>query len=355
MNTFGKMIREARVQQNHTLVVLGGLMQLDTAIISKVERGLRIATRVQVTRFISVLDLVEKDAFAAWLSDKILSQLQNEDFAMDALIVAEEQMNYLRKQQDAATSDISSEVIALMEQADSLAQKWMANKPLAGIQLQKLQEYFNVAYTYDSNRIEGNTLTLQETHLVVNEGLTIGGKSMREHLEAVNHYEAIDYLYELVQRKVRISEKVIKELHHLVLKGIDRANAGLYRKVPVVISGSTHKPPQPYLLAPKMEELMAYYDTHKQSLHPVVLAAEMHLRLVTIHPFIDGNGRTSRLLMNLILLQNGLPIANLKGSQTERLTYYQALEVSRSDKHVAFQQLILQTCIRGLEEHLAMV
>ena len=352
---FAKMIKNARIEQGWTLASLATAMTLDAAIISKVERGLRRATRAQVGQFIDVLHLAEKEAFAAWLSDKILAELKDEPFAMEAFMVAEKEVKYLRKQQKEA-AQLQDDFVDLVEQLDSLSAKWSNQKPLEGIQLEKLQEYFNVAYTYDSNRIEGNTLTLQETHLVVNEGLTIGGKSMREHLEAVNHYEAIEYINDLVARRVKISERVIKELHHLVLKGIDRENAGRYRTVPVIISGSAHKPPQPYLLARKMEELMEFYDTNKAVLHPVILAAEMHLRLVTIHPFIDGNGRTSRLLMNLILLQNGFTIANLKGTDKARLAYYRALEKAQTDDtHSDFYRLILETCAMSLEAHLEMV
>ncbi|HHB79439.1 MAG TPA: DNA-binding protein [Saprospiraceae bacterium] len=353
---FSKMIHVARVEQGWTLAALATRMSIDAAIISKVERGLRRATRGQVGQFIDVLGLSEKDAFTAWLSDKILAELEGEPFAMEAFVVAEKEVKYLRKQQQDEASQLQTGFDGLVTQLDELASQWKAKKPLAGIQLEKLQEYFNVAYTYDSNKIEGNTLTLQETHLVVNEGLTIGGKSMREHLEAVNHHEAIDYLHELAQKNVKISERVIKELHYLVLKGIDRENAGRYRTVPVIISGSAHKPPQPYLLARKMEELMEFYDAKKQVLHPVILAAEMHLRLVTIHPFIDGNGRTSRLLMNLILLQNGFTIANLKGTDQARLAYYQALENAQADEeHRDFYRLILEVCVESLESHLEMV
>jgi len=353
---FAKMIKDARIEQGWTLAALATAMTLDAAIISKVERGVRRATRGQVGQFVEVLHLSEKEAFSAWLSDKILAELKDEPFAMEAFMVAEKEVKYLRKQQQDEATELHANFDDLVSQLDGLSAKWTAQKPLAGIQLEKLQEYFNVAYTYDSNRIEGNTLTLQETHLVVNEGLTIGGKSMREHLEAVNHYEAIEYIYDLVARKVKISERVIKELHHLVLKGIDRENAGRYRSVPVIISGSAHKPPQPFLLARKMEELMEFYEAKKAILHPVILAGEMHLRLVTIHPFIDGNGRTSRLLMNLILLQNGFTIANLKGTDKARLAYYRALENAQTDDtHNDFYRLILETCVESLEAHLEMV
>ena len=207
----------------------------------------------------------------------------------------------------------------------------------------------DIEYTFESNRIEGNTLTLRETGLVIDKGLTVGGKSMREHLEAINHYEAVLLLHELVQAKTTLSESLVKQLHGLILRGIDRDNAGRYRSLPVLIAGSRHVPPQPWQVPILMEECFRFYkdrsfvfggarDTlpsmtgvQQTPLHPVQLAAEMHERIATIHPFIDGNGRTSRLVMNLILLLHGYPIANIPGDTESRLAYYAALETANLD------------------------
>lgn len=213
-----------------------------------------------------------------------------------------------------------------------------------------------VSYTYESNRIEGNTLSLQETHLVVNEGITIGGKSVREHLEAINHAEAVSYIEQLVTDKMDFGPRVLMELHYLILKGIDKENAGRYRKVPVRISGSEHVPPQPYMLEKLMEEYFLHYDQQKSILHPVILAAEMHERLVSIHPFVDGNGRTSRLVMNLILLKHGFTIANLKGDLSSRLAYYKALEAVQVENNPeVFYHLVADAVADSLKNHLDMV
>ena len=196
---------------------------------------------------------------------------------------------------------------------------------------EKVAKAFDIEYTYESNKIEGNTLTLQETALVIEKGLTIGGKSLNEHLEAINHAYAIDFIKELAQKNEPITEHNLLQIHSLILQGIDNANAGKYRTVQVMISGAKHIPPQPYLVPKEMENLFIWYNENKGKLHPVELSAEMHERLVTIHPFIDGNGRTSRLLMNLILLQNGFPIAILKGDTESRLKYYSALETAQTE------------------------
>ncbi len=196
---------------------------------------------------------------------------------------------------------------------------------------EKVAKAFEIEYTYESNKIEGNTLTLQETALVIEKGLTIGGKSLNEHLEAVNHSHAIDFIKEIAQNIEPINERNLLQIHSLILQGIDNANAGKYRNVQVLISGAKHVPPQPFLVAKQMEDLFIWYNENKDHLHPVELSAEMHERLVTIHPFIDGNGRTSRLLMNLILIQNGFPIAILKGDAENRLKYYNALETAQTE------------------------
>lgn len=193
-------------------------------------------------------------------------------------------------------------------------------------QSQKVTEAFDIEYTYESNKIEGNTLTLQETALVIEKGLTISGKSLNEHLEATNHKFAIDFIKEVANNHESINERTLLDIHKLILQGIDNTNAGKYRDVQVLISGSKHIPPQPLLVKDEVKKMFEWYEENKNTLHPVELAAELHERLVTIHPFIDGNGRTARLLMNLVLLQNGFPIAILKGDSADRLKYYDVLE-----------------------------
>jgi Fic family protein len=219
-----------------------------------------------------------------------------------------------------------------------------------------IKEALRIEFLYESNRIEGNTLTLRETQLVVNEGITIAGKTMREHLEAINHKEAILFVEDIVTKQTDLSEYVLKQIHALVLYGIDRDNAGIYRSVPVLIAGSKHIPPQPYLLEPLMNDYFEFYSQHKNSLHPVVLAAEMHERLVTIHPFIDGNGRTSRLIMNLILLQNGYPLVIIGGDYDSRMAYYDALEQANTNNEKSvFINFVAQKLKDALTRYLAIL
>ena len=214
----------------------------------------------------------------------------------------------------------------------------------------------NVEYTYDSNRIEGNTLTLRETDLVIHKGLTIGGKPLVEHLEAINHYEAVGLIRELAQQQAKFNRHTLLSLHALILRGIDKDHAGIFRKVPVMISGSQHEPPQPWRIDKLMEDYFLFYEAQRSQLHPIILAAELHERLVTIHPFIDGNGRTARLVMNLTLLQQGFPVAILHGDTESRLAYYDALEKCNLKQNKDdFHKLIANTVVESLNRLLKMV
>ncbi len=197
------------------------------------------------------------------------------------------------------------------------------HRPLDPAIVRNLREDLIVRWTYHSNAIEGNTLTLQETKVAL-EGITIGGKSIREHLEAVNHKNAILLLEDLVQKNEPLTEWTIKSLHQLILKGIDDDNAGRYRTVNVRISGAEHLPPDQVRVPELMESFITWYQTEAMALHPVERAARVHSDFVKIHPFADGNGRTSRLLMNLELLKAGYPPAVLPVER--RLAYYMALD-----------------------------
>ena len=214
-----------------------------------------------------------------------------------------------------------------------------------------------VAYPYESNRIEGNTLTLQETDLVVREGLTIAGKSMREHLEAINHFEAVAYIRDIAQQAEPLTLSTLLSLHALVLRSIDSANAGKWRECQVIISGSEHTPPPFFQLPALMEQFLAtLHQRETAGEHPLLLAAYLHEELVRIHPFVDGNGRTARLLANLYLLRHGFLIVNIKGSPENRAAYYQSLEMSHHPDHrEAFAQFFVQAACDALQQHLRLI
>lgn len=193
-------------------------------------------------------------------------------------------------------------------------------RPLTEGELQRLSEEFIVEYTYNSNAIEGNTLTLRETDMVL-RGLTIDKKPLKDHMEAIGHKEAFDYVSDLVKEHTKLSQSVIKQIHHLVLadKPQDR---GVYRRVPVTIVGAKHTPVQPYLIEPKMQELLKWYECSNDDF--LTKLAKFHIEFEAIHPFIDGNGRTGRLLANLELMKLGYPPIDIK--YTDRTAYYQAFD-----------------------------
>ncbi|MDR2122168.1 MAG: Fic family protein [Flavobacteriaceae bacterium] len=244
----------------------------------------------------------------------------------------------------------------LLSEISILHTKLLNLRPLSNEALNKIQRALDIEYTYESNRIEGNTLTLQETALVIQEGITIAGKSMKEHLEAINHAQAISFIKEIAKNDIQIEEKLIKEIHALILHGIDRENAGIYRTVPVMISGSRHIPPQPYLIQSQMENFIQEYKKKEKEEHPIITASYLHDELVKIHPFIDGNGRTSRLLMNLYLLSKGYVITNLKGDNESRRKYYTTLESSHTENNpVDFYILVAENQKEALLRYLNIV
>lgn len=193
-------------------------------------------------------------------------------------------------------------------------------RPLTEGEVARLIEEFTVEYTFNSNAIEGNTLTLRETNMVL-QGLTINQKPLKDHMEAIGHKEAFDFVRELVQKQEPISERVIQQIHYLVLAD-KKDDRGVYRRVPVRIMGAQHEPVQPYLIQPRMEQLIMSYTESTE--HIVTKLARFHIEFERIHPFIDGNGRTGRLLVNLELMKAGLPPIDIKF--TDRLAYYDAFD-----------------------------
>ncbi|MEE1132603.1 MAG: Fic family protein [Caryophanon sp.] len=228
-----------------------------------------------------------------------------------------------------------------------------AHRPLPTYALKSLEEKLLVEWTYNSNAIEGNTLTIQETKVVL-EGITVGGKTMREHLEVINHRDAIHFVEDIVRKEDALSQWQIKNLHRLILKGIHDDYAGVYRDQQVFISGATHTPPAPYLIQEEMDKLMHWYETETMTLHPIVRGAMLHAIFVGIHPFIDGNGRTSRLLLNLELMKEGYPPIVIRVEN--RLAYYEALDKSIAQQDFTdFIRLVSEEVERSLNLYTSVI
>lgn len=220
-------------------------------------------------------------------------------------------------------------IVSALKRIDEKKKKIDAVRPLPPELVKNLQEWFAVEFTYTSNAIEGNTLSASETAMVVEKGITIAGKTIREHLEAINHIQAIDFIRELASKKRQeIALDDILAIHKIVLQKIDDMHAGIFRKVMVKIAGSQTIFPNAAKVPFLMVEFMSWLQDVQN--HPVIVAALAHYKLVMIHPFVDGNGRTARLLMNLLLLQCGYPLAIIKKEQ--RATYIASIEhVAHSD------------------------
>ncbi len=227
---------------------------------------------------------------------------------------------------------------------------------LTGPSLQQLQAYFRLRNIYNSNAIEGNTLSMGETELVINQGLTITGKPLRDSIEAKNLSEALDFFEELAGRHDEaITAQDLRNIHSAILRGIDDRNAGSYRTVSVKISGSRFTPPEPARIEPLMSEFdrwlrpvtTAASTPLPAAADPIVLACAAHAWFVYIHPFIDGNGRTARLLMNLILLRYGYPLTIL--TRDDRLRYYDALEESQAGDLTPFVELVMESALESLQ------
>ena len=345
-----RILKIAREQKKLLVKDVAQALKIDQALVSKFESGTRRPTKEQVYKLAEILDLDANKLMAQWLKDRIIKEIGYGEIAIEALQLAEEEVKYISKSAKRELPKSLKKILADIDKLKSEVDKFRQ------FDSYRIAQALELEYTYESNRIEGNTLTLKETDLVVNEGLTISGKSMREHLEAINHNEAVDYIKELIKKNVLISERELLSIHQLILKSIDPENAGKYRNVQVMIKGSKHSPPQAFLVPKQMEDFFIWYNENKTLLHPVVLAAEVHERVVTIHPFIDGNGRTSRLLMNMILLKHGYVIANIKGDVESRMAYYNALEKAQTtlDKSDFFE-LVATEEYKALERYLKIV
>ncbi|HEX9874186.1 MAG TPA: Fic family protein [Deferrimonas sp.] len=232
---------------------------------------------------------------------------------------------------------------------DRLHEEIRGLRPLGKKALVQLREYYKIGLTWASNALEGNSLTESETKVVIEDGITIGGKPLRDHFEAVGHAEAFDLLFSLAKRR-GVTETEILKLHRLFFYRIDPKEAGHYRKAPAIITGSTIELPPPSKIKAVMKEFVAGIPERRAEVHPVEFAALLHLRLVTIHPFVDGNGRTARLLMNLALVQDGYPVTIIP--PVLRPDYIEALKASNTGDNRPFVNLISNMVYEAQRDYL---
>lgn len=234
----------------------------------------------------------------------------------------------------------------LLARVTAKQQRIARARPLPKVTLDSIRDALRVEHTYASNAIEGNTLDLIETRVVL-EGLTVAGKPLRDHLEAVDHAEAFDYVEALADRQEPFTEADLRSIHALVLRRSRPDDAGRYRHVQVLISGSRHRPPDPTSVPGQMWDLMAWLGAAQG--HPIAVAAEFHARLATVHPFVDGNGRTARLASNLLLMRAGYPPATWLPEDRRR--YFAALEEAHEGRYMEITALTAETVERTCDHY----
>ncbi len=239
-------------------------------------------------------------------------------------------------------------ISSLLKEIDLLQNEIDQYRPLDEYAQGQIKEYFRIGLTYTSNALEGNTLTESETKIVLEEGITIGGKPLKDHLEAVGHSQAYDFMYACVTKKL-FTEDDIKRFHHLFYYRIDERAAGIYRKIQVYLTGSKYPLPKPEDLSSLMHAFIPNCISSFKQEHPVVAAIRAHKEFVYIHPFLDGNGRVARLLMNVLLLQHGYTIAIIP--PVMRADYIRCLEVGRQDD-TQFVQLLARMIKESQKDYL---
>lgn len=243
--------------------------------------------------------------------------------------------------------DIYQRIIEKKKKLDGL-------RPLSKSLVGRLRDQIIIEWTYNSNAIEGTSLSLKETQLIIEQGLTIKGKSLKEHFEAKNHKDAIIFVEDLVkERKFKVSQLLIRQIHQLVMKEIDDEWAGKYREVEVKITGTKFVPPDPIAVPFKMRQFEQWLQDKKNSKELIDYSALAHYKLVDIHPFIDGNGRTARLLMNLILMNQGYPPTVIL--KNDRQKYYQTLDLAHKGQIMPFVDFIGRNMERSLTWYLEAV
>lgn len=293
--------------------------------------------------FVSARDahsLVSSSQFYDKLIQKIIVLSQSKEFSLPALIGHYLIMNYQIK----------------LDQIDQL-KTWLDGfRPFEPLLVSELKKLYDVRFTYNSNAIEGNTLTQSETELVLTKGITIGGKTLDEHLEVIGHKEAITYIETLAQKDTEINEWEIKQIHNLILRRIAPDEAGSYRTLDVMAAGTDYRYPAHYLLSQLMYDFVRWLNSEAAlRLHPVEYATMAHYRFVSIHPFQDGNGRTARLLMNLLLIRAGYPIVVINNQV--RNDYINALAYAQQNQDDLSRlfELVYDAAIASLVEVLGIL
>jgi Fic family protein/DNA-binding XRE family transcriptional regulator len=317
------ILKNAREQKNLKTREVAQILGIDQALISKFESGTRKPTKEQISKLAALLEIDFETIMIAWLKEKILYEIGDNEFALKALLLVEQEIQNRNKK---LSSEAFSSVKSILDQIDELKNQILS---FQHFDLHRISKILELEFISEINQLSGSSLTLKETKEVINEGLTIAGKSMQEHLQAVNLHDAIGYIKDLNLKKLPVSEKDFLAIHSTVLRGIKSENAGKYIDDPTIIK--------------EMNLLFNWLETNKTKVHPLLLATEAHLKIMSVHPFEQGNVQIANLLMNWILLKNGYVYATIKGNEKETNEYLSVIEANqnKNDKSL-FINFILQ-------------
>ncbi|QOG01471.1 helix-turn-helix domain-containing protein [Flavobacterium sp. MDT1-60] len=317
------LLKNAREQKGFKTREVAQLLGIDQALISKFESGTRKPTKEQISKLSQLLEIDFETLMIAWLKEKILYEIGDEEFALKALLLVEQEIQNNKRHNNAA---VLSTVQNILDEIELLRQKIQS---FQHFELRRISKIIELEFIFETNRLNGNSLTFQETKAVINDGITIPGKSMQEHLEAVNLHETISYIKDLNQKKIPLNEKEFLTIHNLILKGIKPKNAGKYKNDALVIR--------------EMNLFFNWFETQKNNVHPILLASETHLKIMTINPFENATVQMAHLIMNWILLQNDYVFATIEGSEENITQYFAVLaECQKMNNNSHFINYILQ-------------
>lgn len=310
------LLKNAREQKGLKTREVAQILSIDQALISKFESGTRRPTKDQILKLSQLLEIDYETIMIAWLKEKIMYEIGEEEFALKALLLVEQEIQNNKK---IINSAVLSSMQFILDEIESLKNQILS---FQHYDLHRISKILELEFISESNRLNGNSLTLQETKSVINEGLTISGKSMQEHLEAVNLQEAIGYIKDLNQKKAPVTEKEFLLIHTLILRGIKPETSGKYKNEPLIVR--------------EMNLFFNWYEANKSNLHPIFLASEAHLKIMTISPFENGNVQIANVLMNWILLQNSYVFATIQGNENNINEYLAVLEECQNKNDKSF-------------------
>ncbi len=316
------LLKNAREQKGLKTRELAQLAGIDQALISKFESGTRKPTKDQVTKLSQLLEIDYETLMVAWLKEKILYEIGDNEFALKALLLVEQEIQKNKKEIDSAI--LSSNQI-ILDEIETLKNQFQS---FNHFELRQISKTLELEFIFKSIHSNGNALTLEETKSVINDGITISGKSMQEHLEAINFQEISSYIKDLSQKKTSLNEKELLLIHNLIFKGIKFENAGKYKNDPLV--------------SREMNLLFNWYETHKNNLNPIILASEIYLKILDINPFEKGNLQIANIIMNWILLQNNYIYSVAQNDKNRPNEYFSALDEYqiKNDKSVFINYIL---------------